>query len=204
VTVRADRREPNEQSAVSPPQIQSVWKRPRPLDRRSASWIENSRHGPADTLAKQCGGGAIETIVGDMNDARFVDGLANRARDVDILVNNAGYPEIRSAHGHDRHGLRGHVPHQCARLLSGHAGGGRSMMERRRGHIIIMTSIAAREVYPLGVIYRDQARSVGIRPRSATRVAGSRHQGHRNRSRDGRYRHPCQQRSPPRAGGPEG
>jgi NADP-dependent 3-hydroxy acid dehydrogenase YdfG len=29
----------------------------------------------------------------------------------------------------------------------------RSMMERRRGHIIVMTSIAAREVYPLGVIY---------------------------------------------------
>ena len=27
------------------------------------------------------------------------------------------------------------------------------MMERRRGHIIVMTSIAAREVYPLGVIY---------------------------------------------------
>ena len=27
----------------------------------------------------------------------------------------------------------------------------RSMMERRRGHIIVMTSIAAREVYPLGV-----------------------------------------------------
>src|SRR4029077_11134709 len=29
----------------------------------------------------------------------------------------------------------------------------KSMMERRRGHIIVMTSIAAREVYPLGVIY---------------------------------------------------
>src|SRR5260370_8588116 len=43
-----------------------------------------------DTLAKQCGGAAIETIVGDLNDARFVDDLANRAPDVDILVNNAG------------------------------------------------------------------------------------------------------------------
>jgi NADP-dependent 3-hydroxy acid dehydrogenase YdfG len=29
----------------------------------------------------------------------------------------------------------------------------RSMMQRRRGHIIVMTSIAAREVYRLGVIY---------------------------------------------------
>jgi 3-hydroxy acid dehydrogenase/malonic semialdehyde reductase len=29
----------------------------------------------------------------------------------------------------------------------------RSMMARRSGHIIFMTSIAAREVYPLGVIY---------------------------------------------------
>src|SRR6266851_2592656 len=91
------------------------------LAQAGAKIIATGRRKPElDTLAKQCGGGAIETIVGDLNDARFVDDLANRARDVDILVNLAV---------------------------------ARSMMERRRGHIIIMTSIAAREVYQLGVIY---------------------------------------------------
>jgi NADP-dependent 3-hydroxy acid dehydrogenase YdfG len=43
-----------------------------------------------DALAKQCGEQTIETIVGDLNDAHFVDDLVKRARDVDILVNNAG------------------------------------------------------------------------------------------------------------------
>src|SRR6476646_2924651 len=71
-----------------------------------------------DALAKQCDGGAIETIVGDLNDVRFVDDLANRAPDVDIPGQQCRYPEIRSAHGHDRHGLRGHVPHHFLRYFS--------------------------------------------------------------------------------------
>src|SRR5262245_53697215 len=42
------------------------------------------------TLARQCDGNAVETIAGDLNDAGFVDALAQRAREVDIFVNNAG------------------------------------------------------------------------------------------------------------------
>ena len=106
-----------------------------------------------DTLAKQCGGGAIETIVGDLNDARFVEDLANRARDVDILVNNAGilkYAPLMDMTDTDCEDMFRTNVLASFRVTLAVA---RSMMERRRGHIIVMTSIAAREVYQLGVIY---------------------------------------------------
>ena len=106
-----------------------------------------------DTLAKQCGGGAIETIVGDLNDERFVDDLANRARDVDILVNNAGilkYAPLMDMTDTDCEDMFRTNVLASFRITLAVA---RSMMQRRRGHIIVMTSIAAREVYRLGVIY---------------------------------------------------
>ena len=106
-----------------------------------------------DTLAKQCGGGAIETIIGDLNDERFVDDLANRARDVDILVNNAGilkYAPLMDMTDADCEDMFRTNVLASFRVTLAVA---RSMMQRRRGHIIVMTSIAAREVYRLGVIY---------------------------------------------------
>src|SRR5229473_1201127 len=106
-----------------------------------------------DTLAKQCGGAAIETIVGDLNDARFVDDLANRARDVDILVNNAGIlkyaPLMDMTDADCEEMFRTNVLASFRVMLAV----AKSMVKRRRGHVIIMTSIAAREVYQLGVIY---------------------------------------------------
>jgi NAD(P)-dependent dehydrogenase (short-subunit alcohol dehydrogenase family) len=175
------------------------------LAQAGARIIATGRRKPElDTLAKQCGGGAIETVVGDLNDARFVDDLANRAPDVDILVNNAGilkYAPLMDMTDTDCEDMFRTNVLASFRVTLAVA---RSMMERRRGHIIIMTSIAARGLPARRDLLRYQARPVGIRPRPATRVAGSRHQGHRNRSRDGRYRHPCQQRSPARARGPEG
>lgn len=105
-----------------------------------------------DKLAGECSG-AIETIAGDLNDARFVDDLASKAGDVDILVNNAGIlkyaPLMDMTDGEVEAMFRTNV---LAAFRVTHAVA-KSMMERRRGHIIVMTSIAAREVYPLGVIY---------------------------------------------------
>jgi 3-hydroxy acid dehydrogenase / malonic semialdehyde reductase len=106
-----------------------------------------------DNLARECSAGAIETIAGDLNDARFVDDLAGKAGDVDILVNNAGilkYAPLMDMTDADVDAMfRTNVlsAFRIAHVVA------RSMMARRRGHIIIMTSIAAREVYPLGVIY---------------------------------------------------
>lgn len=106
-----------------------------------------------DTLAKQCGGGAIETIAGDLDDARFVDDLVERARDVDMLVANAGILKYAP--------LMDMTDEECEAMFRTNVlasfritlAVAKSMVERRRGHIIVMTSIAAREVYQLGVIY---------------------------------------------------
>jgi NADP-dependent 3-hydroxy acid dehydrogenase YdfG len=106
-----------------------------------------------DALAKQCGGQTIETIAGDLNDARFVDGLVKRTRDVDILVNNAGvlkYAPLMDMTDADCEDMFRTNVLASFRVTLAVA---KSMVERRRGHIIVMTSIAAREVYQLGVIY---------------------------------------------------
>jgi NADP-dependent 3-hydroxy acid dehydrogenase YdfG len=110
------------------------------------------RKAELDALKKQSGG-AVETIAGDLNDVRFVDELASAARDVDIFVNNAGvlkYAPLMDMTDADCESMfrtnvlaSFRITHRVAK----------SMMERRRGHIIVMTSIAAREVYRLGVIY---------------------------------------------------
>jgi NADP-dependent 3-hydroxy acid dehydrogenase YdfG len=110
------------------------------------------RKAELDALKKQCGG-AVETIAGDLNDVRFVDELAGAARDVDIFVNNAGvlkYAPLMDMTDADCEDMfrtnvlaSFRITHRVAK----------AMMERRRGHVIVMTSIAAREVYRLGVIY---------------------------------------------------
>ena len=107
-----------------------------------------------DALVKQCGSSpAIETIAGDLNDAGFATELAERARDVDILVNNAGIlkyaPLLEMTDADCEAMFRTNVLASFRITLEV----AKSMVERRRGHIIVMTSIAAREVYRLGVIY---------------------------------------------------
>jgi 3-hydroxy acid dehydrogenase/malonic semialdehyde reductase len=111
------------------------------------------RKAELDTLASECGGAVTEAIAGDLNDAHFVADLAKRSRDVDILVNNAGIlkyaPVMDMTDGDVEAMFRTNV---LAAFRVTHAVA-KSMLDRRRGHIIVMTSIAAREVYPLGVIY---------------------------------------------------
>jgi NADP-dependent 3-hydroxy acid dehydrogenase YdfG len=105
-----------------------------------------------DALRQQCGS-AVEILAGDLNDGRFVDELASAARDVDLFVNNAGvlkYAPLLDMTDADCEAMfrtnvlaSFRITHRVAK----------SMVERRRGHIIVMTSIAAREVYRLGVMY---------------------------------------------------
>jgi 3-hydroxy acid dehydrogenase / malonic semialdehyde reductase len=102
---------------------------------------------------KQQFGSAVEIIAGDLNDGPFVDELASAARDVDLFVNNAGvlkYAPLLDMTDADCEAMfrtnvlaSFRITHRVAK----------SMVERRRGHIIVMTSIAAREVYRLGVMY---------------------------------------------------
>jgi NADP-dependent 3-hydroxy acid dehydrogenase YdfG len=106
-----------------------------------------------DALAKQCGEAAVETVAGDLNDRGFVDELAKRADGVDIMAHNAGvlkYAPLMAMTEADCEAMFRTNVLASFRVILAVA---RSMAERRRGHIIVMTSIAAREVYRLGVIY---------------------------------------------------
>jgi NADP-dependent 3-hydroxy acid dehydrogenase YdfG len=124
------------------------------LAHAGARIIATGRRQPElDTLAKQCAQGSVETFAGDLNDARFVDDLAARAGNVDILVNNAGvlkYAPLLDMTDDDCEDMFRTNVLASFRVTLAVA---RSMTKRRRGHIIVMTSIAAREVYALGVIY---------------------------------------------------
>jgi len=98
-------------------------------------------------------GDAVETIAGDINDAGFVEALTARARDVDILVNNAGiltYAPLMDLTFADTEAMFLTNVLASFRVMQAIA---RPMIARRRGHIIVMSSTAAREVYRLGVIY---------------------------------------------------
>jgi NADP-dependent 3-hydroxy acid dehydrogenase YdfG len=110
------------------------------------------RKGELDALVKQHGK-AVNTIAGDLNDAGFVTELAAAARDVDIMVSNAGiltYAPLMDMTFEDTEAMfrtnvlaSFRITHEVAK----------SMVKRGSGHIIMMTSTAAREVYRLGVIY---------------------------------------------------
>ena len=103
-----------------------------------------------DSLKKQIG---ARTLAGDLNDKAFSEELAGVARDADIFVNNAGilkYAPFLEMTDEDCEAMfRTNVlaAFRISRLVA------QSMVRRGRGHIIVMTSIAAREVYQLGLIY---------------------------------------------------
>ena len=95
----------------------------------------------------------VQTLAGDLNDAGFAEDLAAAAREADLLVNNAGilkYAPFLEMTDEDCEAMfRTNVlaAFRISRLVA------RSMVRRGHGHIIVMTSIAAREVYQLGLIY---------------------------------------------------
>jgi 3-hydroxy acid dehydrogenase/malonic semialdehyde reductase len=95
----------------------------------------------------------VETIAGDLNNAAFAAQLAAAAEEADLFVNNAGilkYAPFLDTSDEDCEAMfRTNVlaAFRISRLVA------QSMVRRRRGHIIVMTSIAAREVYSFGLIY---------------------------------------------------
>lgn len=123
------------------------------LAQAGAKVIATGRRKPElKILAQECSG-SIVTIAGDLHDKGFVDELAAQARDVDIMVNNAGilkYAPLMDMTDEDCEEMFRTNVLASFRITLAVA---RSMLVRRRGHIIVMTSIAAREVYQLGVIY---------------------------------------------------
>ncbi len=108
------------------------------------------RQAELDALKKQV---SVHTMAGDLNDTSFVDELAATARDVDIFVNNAGilkYAPLLEMEDADCEAMFRTNVLSAFRITQAIA---KSMVKRRRGHIIVMSSTAAREVYQLGGIY---------------------------------------------------
>ncbi|HUC61224.1 MAG TPA: SDR family oxidoreductase [Alphaproteobacteria bacterium] len=124
--------------------------------RRGARVIATGRRqGELDALARECRGigEPIETIAGDLNDPAFARVLAERAKAADIFVNNAGVltyaPILDLADADSENMFRTNV--LAALRMTQHVA--RAMVARGSGHIIFVTSLAAREVYRLGVVY---------------------------------------------------
>jgi NADP-dependent 3-hydroxy acid dehydrogenase YdfG len=110
------------------------------------------RKGELDSLAQQCGS-AVRALAGDLNDAGFAKELAAAADGVDIMVSNAGiltYAPLLDTSYDDTAALFQTNVLASYRIMLAVA---KAMVARRRGHVIVMTSIAAREVYRLGAIY---------------------------------------------------
>ena len=98
-------------------------------------------------------GGDISVIAGDLTEGAFIDRLVNEAGAVDILVNLAG----RTAHApfldSDPDMWRAAWELNVHALLVLTQGIARGMVARESGHIINVSSILARQVYPLTMFY---------------------------------------------------
>lgn len=113
------------------------------------------RQNELDSLARavEAMGAPCRTIAGDVTDRTFVARLAEQAGELDILVNNAGVLTYAP--------LLDMRPEECDAMfrvnvlaaLDVALAVGRRMAQRKRGHIVMMTSTAARSVYRHGVVY---------------------------------------------------
>lgn len=116
--------------------------------------IATGRRGDAlDALVRQHGATSVQTMAGDLNDAGFVAALAERAADVDIFVNNAGILKYAPLMEMDFADIEAMFQTNVLASFRVTLAVAAAMKARGRGHIVIMTSIAARQVYRLGVIY---------------------------------------------------
>lgn len=113
------------------------------------------REGELRSLASECAleGGKLSYVAGDITDRAFVAELAACAADAEILVNNAGiliYAPILELSAQE-----------CERMFRLNVLAafevsqrfGENMVQRGRGHIVVMTSTAARTVGPLRAVY---------------------------------------------------
>lgn len=111
------------------------------------------RQDALDALVAAHGEASVRTMAGDLNDGDFVARLAAAAADVDIMVSNAGilkYAPLLDMTFEETEAMFRTNVLASFRITQAVA---KAMAERGRGHIVMMTSIAARQVYSLGVVY---------------------------------------------------
>lgn len=111
------------------------------------------RQDALDALAASLPAGQVRTLAGDLNDEAFVQRVEAIAPELDAFVNNAGvlrYAPILDLSPEDCQWMFQTNVLAALRLTQGIA---RAMVANRRGHIVFMSSIAAREVYRLASVY---------------------------------------------------
>ena len=111
------------------------------------------RQDALDALAAQFPAGQVRTLAGDLNDEAFVQRIDALAPELDVFVNNAGvlrYAPILELTPEDCQWMFQTNVLASLRVTQGIA---RGMVGNKRGHIVFMSSIAAREVYRLASVY---------------------------------------------------
>jgi NADP-dependent 3-hydroxy acid dehydrogenase YdfG len=126
------------------------------LARAGASVIASARRAAAlERLTAEAAGqgGSIRPLAGDICDRAFARELATAGAGADILVSNAGTltyaPLVDISPNESEAMFQLNVLatlHLCQLV-------GRDMLARKRGHMIVVTSGAAREVFPFGSVY---------------------------------------------------
>ncbi len=97
--------------------------------------------------------GTVRVLAGDLNDDEYLKKVQALAPEVDVFINNAGV--LRYAPILDL------SPEDCSWMFQTNVLAalkitqiiGRAMVAKQRGHIVFMSSIAAREVYRLASVY---------------------------------------------------
>ncbi|MFM9972393.1 MAG: SDR family oxidoreductase [Burkholderiales bacterium] len=126
------------------------------MARAGANILATGRRAEAlEAVAKQCAssGNVIRVLAGDLESPAFVEKLVETAGEVDILVNNAGVLtyapilDMRAAECQAMFNTNVLAAFAVAQAVA------KKMAARKSGHIIFVTSTAAREVYKLGGIY---------------------------------------------------
>lgn len=106
-----------------------------------------------DALAAEAPAGHIRTFPGDVTDAAFVAALSADAGPIDVLVNCAGTLRHAPFLDSDPADWRRTLDTNVLALLHLTQAIARGMRDRRRGHIVVVSSILARQVYPYTLVY---------------------------------------------------
>ena len=123
------------------------------LAREGAAVIATGRRsGELATLVAECGNGA-RAIAGDLDDPAFIRRLGEETGHADILVNNAGWLVYAPILEIDPGQLEGMLRTNVVAAFAIAQEMGRRMVARRHGHLVFITSGAARNVQQFGSAY---------------------------------------------------
>ena len=105
------------------------------------------------TEAAKPGGGKVRFLAGDLTDAAFVAELGRQAGECDILVNNAGSLTYAPLLDLSAEQIDSMFRVNVLAAIQVNQVIGAAMVERKRGHMVIMTSLSARNVNQFAVAY---------------------------------------------------